>query len=385
MSQIKIAFPAVVYSFLGLFIMSVADNIRGPVFSEILKSFNLTHTEGSYYFAAASFGSFVFGYLAQRPLRRWGAIRTHQIGIFSLFVSQFIMYWSPVFEGMILGGFLLGLSLGFVGVSQTVAIVAAVPGKALQKFLSGLHSMYGLSSLLAPLLVNVLFLKLNSWRGSFFVAGLLALGLLVLSFFLSLPTGPSTSASGSVDQGRPIVIFEKSYFGLILSAYVALEILVSSRIAVFSESAFGYSFKNSNYLVSLFFVFLFAGRLVFAFYQPPFRLKTQSLVSLAGALISLVLGVYVNPFFMSLTGLFMAPFFPLLMTCAAQLFPQHLGEVSSFCVALSGVTVVIVHLLFGILTDHYGIQFAFILGLIFGLLAWLLIWFYEFFNQRAFP
>ena len=50
----KIIWPLILISFASLFVFGISDNIRGPLFPEILKEFNISDSMGSLMFALSS-------------------------------------------------------------------------------------------------------------------------------------------------------------------------------------------------------------------------------------------------------------------------------------------------------------------------------------------
>jgi FHS family glucose/mannose:H+ symporter-like MFS transporter len=55
---------AIFFAFLSLFLLGLADNIRGPLFPEILQFFFVSSSKGSWSFATTSGAAFVGSFIS---------------------------------------------------------------------------------------------------------------------------------------------------------------------------------------------------------------------------------------------------------------------------------------------------------------------------------
>ncbi len=67
----KTIWPLILISYASLFVFGISDNIRGPLFPEILKEFNISDSMGSLMFALGSLSGFVASYFTRTLLRRY--------------------------------------------------------------------------------------------------------------------------------------------------------------------------------------------------------------------------------------------------------------------------------------------------------------------------
>ena len=173
----------IVLAYLSLFALGMSDNIRGPLFPEILKNFAVSDTQGSIYYAISSFCGFLGSFLVRLLLRKWSRVRTLQFAIFLMSVGLIGMGSARDFAWLLVFSGVFGASLGIIGVVQnTLVSVGSSPAKR-QQMLSGLHANYGIASFLAPLVVASVSAWLGSWRFVFWVVALVPIALLVGSFF----------------------------------------------------------------------------------------------------------------------------------------------------------------------------------------------------------
>ena len=166
---------AVVFSFLSLFVLGLADNIRGPLFPEILNGFGLSSSRGALSFATTSTAAFVASFVSGFYLKRWTISSLHKLSMLIMSIGLIVMGVVHSFEMFLIGSFILGLSIGFMGVSQNLLVSENVSGEAQSKALSGLHAMYGFASFFAPLLASTTTLNYQTWRAAFLIVSLICL------------------------------------------------------------------------------------------------------------------------------------------------------------------------------------------------------------------
>lgn len=373
------ALKAVFLAYTSLLLLGMSDNIRGPLFPEILQEFGVNDTTGSLFFSLSSLCGFFGGLLSDRLIHRWGTVKALRIALGMMMVSQVSMAFSSQFIWLVLSVFVFGASMGIMGVIQNVLIVRDVPNESVKnRLLSGLHGMYAAASLLAPLLVNLIAFLLGSqtlWRICLLVTAGFSLAVLGSTFAGPKMEGAHSTGSpppeGRGDTGAQI------FFGMILAAYVLAEMLISSRMALYMRREFSSSLEESSWYTAGFFVCLLMGRVVFMFWTPRVGIKKQLALSLTLAFISTLIGLFVHPLALVLSGFFMGPYYPLMMVAAGKLFADCISRAISWAIAMANLFVVIMHFTVGYLTDLFGLQFAFLLGPFFCLLALGLLLSYE--------
>jgi hypothetical protein len=113
----------------------------------------------------------------------------------------------------------------------------------------------------------------------------------------------------------------------------------------------------------VFFLFLFLGRLAFVFFNFA-KVQTHKLmyISLFGAMLLYGAGLIWSPWLLSVSGLFMAPFFPLVMDYAVRVFRQYSSRVIAFCMAFASLSVVFMHYGLGAMSDRVGLASALWVG-----------------------
>ena len=345
----------IIFAYLSLFYLGLADNIRGPLYPDIVQEFSLSHSEGSWFFALSSMAGLLGSSFIFRRLK----INTYKICFqFSLglmVLSQFLYAMSPTFLFFLISSFVLGFSIGSLGVIQNILVLVASSPERLSRLMSGLHASYGGASLFAPLLVMVCWGLGSNLRMSFWVTGFIGLFLLATSLKI-----PDFLQARQEPQARPPMRFSRSNLLLAasLALYVLAEILTSTRLAHFCRSHLLCNPNETSLRVALFFGGLFLGRLSLALRRLPWSLRRQVSTAFCLTAIFAILGIWGSPWFFGLVGFFMAPCYPLIMSILKEEFPEQIESVTTICIFASGLSVVSMHLGVGLISDQMGIQSA---------------------------
>jgi fucose permease len=356
--------PFVLISYFSLMALGLADNIRGPLFPEMLRVFAVSDALGAWIFALSSLcgigGSLSSGWF----FRRWDRVKALRFSLVLLSISLIGLGASPNFAVLLFFTCGLGFSFGLMGVCQNVLATLGASGHRRRQVLSGLHSMYGLASFMAPLLVAFAVPAFDSWRAPLFLA---ALAPLFVLFYAHHRIPHETheyraSEAAAKSQAKPFRRWGAVWLASALACYVLCEILISSRLALYLRREAGADLSSSSFAVTGFFLFLLAGRFVAAVLHIPVRLKTQAVLSLLCSLALLCWGLTGQMEAFVLCGLSMAVIYPVLVGLLAEEFPHHLNAVMGILLALQSAFVVVMHLSVGWMTDEFGIRAAFLIG-----------------------
>lgn len=355
----------IVLSYLTLFLYGLADNIRGPLLPELIHFFSLSNTQGSLIFALSSGLAFFASYKSGRVMHLMGLNKSLIFAVFLMALGYLVVGLAPSFVVVLVGICFFGLSMGLLGVIQNIMASLGSPVKIRSQIMAGLHSMYGLSSLFAPMLVTWNYKYLESgWRSTFLVVSGLAFITLagsIIALFRSRFQEPVV-APPKEDKESALISW---IAGFVLAAYVVAEILVSSRLALFTREVHGANLEESSNYLSWFFLLLLGGRLLFAVVPLNFSRAKILGVSLVLSVIFCVLGVQSHPWLLAASGLTMSVFYPFAITYITEKFKENAFSAIAKAVTLQGLCVVIMHLGVGYLTDVLGIQKALYFGIIF--------------------
>jgi MFS family permease len=291
------------------------------------------------------------------------------------------MSFSPDFLSLIGFTGMMGSAMGFMGVAQNT-IVSLAPENIRVKAMSGLHSMYGIASFLAPLAVGYGLKNGMDWKHFFLLTGVVPFLLL-----LSSPYWVKKNAvlpPEEILQAKNTSRFSFKIFLVccLLSFYVVAEILVGSRLSLYSIREFGISSSEASRFVTVFFLGLLSGRLFGAFFRWPGTQPQQLVSSLVFSFSFMSLGLYLNPWFFALTGLSMSLFYPVCSSYIAQLYKGQEGVIFSYTIGVQSLLIVLMHVLVGWVSDHFGLKAALHLAFLFLLISGLCLWRIEIENRK---
>ena len=370
---------SLLFSCICMLALGLADNIRGPLFPELINYFGLSNSVGSLSFAFASGAALVGTVLSTFILSKIHLDKLLTYSVLLMGVGLLVIGLAPDFKVFILGTIVFGFALGTTAVAQNLLIAEnAAPDKK-TKALSGLHSLYGFSSLLAPYLAAHsagFFLKLKpewtlltDWRSAYFVtSALCVLMFLGLSSTRATPdfdyTKPEKSNSAKGVNFKAVALMAGFF-----ASYVGAEILVSTRLALYMRTYFGMNLEQSSQYVTYFFIFLLAGRLLFAVKSLKISVRLQMNACLVLSLLFLILGMWAHPFFLALVGFSMAPFYPLAVAYISDITGVYKRKYLTTVMAVQGVFVISMHVGVGYMTDTLGLFSAFGVGIILLLLS----------------
>jgi FHS family glucose/mannose:H+ symporter-like MFS transporter len=361
-------------AYLSLFLYGFVDNARGPVYPDLLRDLSLSDTAGAWFFFTASAAALLNNLVLFKWIERIGPYRTTQVYSLVQAVGLLIVGLSPTYAGTLAGCAVLGTSLGGLGISVNLLVAEGAPPAIRRQALAGLHCMYGVSSLFAPLLVTGLTHLGLDWRRTLGSLLLAPLVVFAASFFgdekLALHDQPLMI---SARPNRRAALL----FATICTLYVVAEIAIGTRLALYARRDWGYSLEEANRLVSGFFLGLFLGRLAFA--VVPFKLSSLKILGWSASLsfLCFALGLALHPGWLALAGLAMSVFYPCLIELVNERHGRNLNGtrdlsagaptndakyITSWCITLQSFGTLALHFSIGELSDRFGLRLALWVG-----------------------
>lgn len=338
-----------------LFVIGLLDNARGPLFPDVLAGLSLSDAEGAWLFAAASAAGGVGSWATRFLLARVRASRALWLGLLVAALGVGLLGRSRSLAELVAGSALFGLSFGGLSLVQGALVQRGAPPALQRQAFSGLHAMYGAASLLAPLLVAAAARAGVDWRGAF---GLLACAPLAL-LALTLPLRDPAPAPPGGDAGAaaPPPGARAAAVSLMTGLYVAAELAISTRL-VLHLRRLEWSADAASLALAAFFACLLAGRAALGLVRVPLSHR-QLLAASAGLSCALAAGgLSVHPALLCVTGLTLAPFFPVASALVADEFPGNFERVMSTLMATVCVVVMLAHKAVGVLSDLVGLHLA---------------------------
>ena len=187
---------------LKLLFLGWLDNSRSPFFPDIIQSLQLTAIQGSLFFAVTSLVSFGTGFFNDRLLKRVTSLQMLQVSSVVMGLGFFLIAQSSGVLTLLLAAALFGLGYGSLTFVQNVIVQEWAPAAMRRRIFIGLHSMYGLAALLAPLSGSAFITFGWSWRKAFMLLGLLPvlLGYLSQKIFRNPPRSSMRRGGSRFDK-----------------------------------------------------------------------------------------------------------------------------------------------------------------------------------------
>lgn len=354
---------AILIAYLCMVLFGFADNVRGPLYPELITYFGLTNSYGAWFFAAASVASVGGALYARRAIETRGYRWSFLAFLGAIAVGLAGVALAPIFLGVLAAAVALGIGFGGLGVAQNAIVSSASSEQKILRFQAGLHALYGLSSFLAPLFAAFVFSFLPHWRLPFGILAVVTVGLWVSVYrggeLVRHPSAhdPAPREPNARREHLPEILF----WAFTLSLYVAVEILVTTRLVQYLRETQLFDFTRASVGLSVFFLSLFVSRALFVFLPVEGSLLARMLACLSATGLLLVLGLakftsaWGGAWLLSFAGFTMGPFYPMTMTWLSRRFKADLELTVAACLAASGLMVLSMHASVGFLTDKFGI------------------------------
>lgn len=347
-----------------LFLYGLIDNSRGPVFPELLKDFSVGDGVGSLFFSVASASALVANLTGPWWLKRWG--ETKALRAFALLqtAALALLAASRDYAVLLVGSTLFGLGMGGLGLLVNVLTAIASPAEHRRRLMSGLHCMYGISSLLAPFMVTALYEAGSGWRAVFALLALGPLFVVVASFGAKDPSpAPVATTAALADEGEGALPLRRlTWYCAVISIYVIVEILIGTRLVLHARRDLGYGVEDANRLLSAFFLAMFAGRFFFAVVRVPFSHVALQFAAILSTSASIIAGLLAHPGFLALSGLTMSFYYPVTMARLSDELGTRTGTAMSWVLTVQSVGLLAMHAGIGALTDAVGLGRALWVG-----------------------
>jgi len=361
-------------SFFSLFVLGLADNVRGPIFPDLLFEFQLNDIQGSLFFFFTSSLALLVNLSARFWLPRWGAFRSLQISQILTLTGLLIMGTTTTYTKVLFGCAIFGIGVGGLGITQNVLVGQASSPEYRPRAYAALHCMYGAASLLAPILVSgVLAFKFLSRQTFVLLAA--ATACVFLFSLRGTMVDLNHLVSGAGSWSTPL---KNRRAGILLVSAVALavagEILVSSRLVHWLRRDLQLSAQDANVWLAGFFGLMLLARAYYVV-KPPRHSSFQAMLLSSGlSLLIFVASLLFDPRILALSGLTLAPFFPSAMSYIYERFHGTHERIVSWALTASSIGIMFMHALTGWLTDQTSLRFAMCAGPVYLGISLVFLW-----------
>lgn len=348
----------VIIAYLSLFSLGLVDNLRGPFFPDVMNDLQLNSTKGSLFFAITSLFAIVGSLSGPRILQRTSSLILLMIASGLMAFGFIVTSQAQDLYGLLVASAVFGMAFGALNLSQNTLVFEGSKPETRRRLMSGLHSMYGLAALSAPLVASGFRYFGFDWRTTFFAVGFVPLSISLLAFFAQPPREKQRHENSAVRMTKEQ--WKKCWvFALVTSGYLWGEISVSTRYVQWLRTEEGLDPYWANHYLTGFFVCLLCGRLFFSFVD--LRRYNNETILLCSSLIGGLLmgaGLLFDPRLVILSGLAMAPFFPVSMDQLTRLFGSASHQALGFVIGFGSLSIVTMHVTLGFLSDTLGLRLA---------------------------
>lgn len=357
--------------FASLFAAAFIDNARGPVLPVLCEQLNIPYETAGLFLmignVAAVLVTFTLGRLLPRIGDRKAAIITSWLAVIPGVLAPLVSDRAS----LLFLGLLLGASVSLVGSLSSILTVRGSPEASRGRFVSMQQVMYGIGSLIAPLLFSALTRVEQPWWWLFSGSSAVTL-ILGLTYFKILPREEikpepeDRDGKNTVWDGAAIVMM------LVFAFYVAGEVLASMWMSTLMVGQQNFKPEDAaQYQMGFFMIMGLTRFLCFLLVRP--RYETQVLLGCLFLGVSFaILGQQGHSWALPLVGV-VGPFFPLTMARISVQFPQTWKQMMIYVYVCIQSMLALMHVSVGRVADSLGIDKAFLLAPTFLFLSMLLL------------
>lgn len=351
--------------FLNFLLYGGVTTIVGATLPVVIRHFGWGYLAAGGVIAAGAVGYFATTFLAGMLVGRIGpgTLMTAGLGLQAAGLAAFGTASPVVFNMVAL--ILLGLGQGTTEVGTNYAVVQMEPAGTSRK-MNLIHSAFTVGAIAAPLATGVLAGLTDRWRLTYVALAVLSLGMAGAlgatrhGFSMDSMTEQAAWAGLRRLVRQPLLWL----LAAVILLYVGVEMGVSAWIAEYHVRRFGMAPERSAFMVSVFWLGIFVGRLLTSWLYHGNRpaLLLAGFAGLAAA--GLGGGLLANRWGWSaglywVTGLGLSAIYPLVMAVTGAAFPRQQGIAIGVVTTGGGMGACLFPFLMATLADRMGIQAGF--------------------------
>lgn len=332
-----------------MFCSAFLDNTRGPILPLITESLKLNYGSSSWFLGAGNIAGVIANFLLIPFIKfhkeKNTAITVCLIALIAV-LSSFVV--SSFFTLMILST-LLGITIASLGAVANIILLNSTSTEKRSRYMSALHMVYGLGSVIAPASAGFLIHNNFNWKQVLLVA--IFPILLVLYFNYKYLINP---ISHKEPDTRSTPLTPLNWIAIwAFAIYVAAEVMASNWMVVYLSPKIGVA-EATKYLSGFFAVMGLTRFLCVLFIKPKYEKVVINLCLLL-FIFFFTLGHLGFLLGFSLCGV-LGPYFPVFISRLSHYSPKSTNKITLIGLALSQGLLVSSHKTMGLLTDNLGIS-----------------------------
>lgn len=359
--KVKNNYLVIAFLFAIMILSAIGDNLRGVFIPSFKADFLVKDTHMGIMLSIGSIGYVIFAYSGGIICETLGHKKVLSMGVALMFISLFIMYFSPSFIVLIIGMFLINAGWAFIGVSiNTVIPIIAVSFQAI--IMNLVHFSYGLGATITQRVAGLLLSKGIGWRTIYLSVSILFLIVFIAFIPIKIPFIEKSKEDKKIDYK---CVFKNKliyYYMISLGLYVAAEIGTGNWFVNYMKDTYAYSENQATYFTTLFFGTYALGRFLGGFIVEKLGTVKTVLISSVLAFLLYISGLVIGQNGLALvgiSGLFFSIIFPTLILSANEVFKKNTTYVIGILTTASSATSMIINFIIGWLNDLMGVHMAY--------------------------
>lgn len=337
------------------------DNMRGAILPLIKREYDITHSLSSWMLISSHIAAVVLTALLI-PLFKRVSDRTIVVGVSIMAVICCVWpHYFRVYEDVLTWSLLLGGTMATMGALCNILMVHGTPAPKLARSMSGMHAMYGIGSMCAPLFYYSVGITGN-WQVLLFgpLVGCAVLIPIALRLERQVSQAPMAEPIAATPS-KPLTP-KTSRLAWLTPAIFVLYVIGEVTISMWMTTYFTEHLPDQSSLGPLymggFFACLASTRILASFIATPARETPLLYASLGASTLFFVLGLSGHLWGFVLAGV-LGPFYPIMMARTNQRYAHIARRITVIIMVTVQVALAINHRSIGAVSDHAGIAVAY--------------------------
>lgn len=382
MIRSKLSFALVSSGYAILLVAAYLDNLRGPLLPVLGRDLKLSFEQSGWFLTVGQVAGIIENIaliaISSKVSERHLATGASLLGLVAALLSPMI----TGFPRLIFFATILGCSLAAMSTVCNLLVVQGATPLLRSRLLAGLHTMYGIGSFAAGLIVSRTLSAGISWH--WLLLALAPLHLLMSGFFAwRLPQTPNSPDSLEAQQNQKKALDYSQILVIAIFIFcVSGETTTSMWLSQFLVSARQLNPVDAAQRVSGFFAVMTVSRTLCWMFIKPEHESRVLILALIGSIISFLYGFFINNWAFALVGL-IGPFFPIFLARVSREF-NATWKTLTIAIFLGNQTALsLMNLGIGWVADRAGIESAFAIAPLLLVISLALLLF--FFSSRKPP
>jgi len=337
------------------------DNVRGVLLPLLANNLDLSWGMTSWFLVTGHVAAVAASLITIKVLGRTSHNAVAMIGCALGLIVAVVAHFVTGLVSLVALALLMGAAMTTLGTMANLLTLHGTPPAFGGRVLSGMHMMYGIGSMCAPLLASGLLRQGLSWH--WLIAG--AAPTLIAATALLASRGKREAAV--VERSLETPMRFRAGHALVLGvfcAYVVGEVLTAMWLSTWLVTVRNFATDETGPYVAAFFAVMGVTRFLSFLFASERHEKFILRSALLLPLPCFVVGYLVTPWAFALAGV-VGPFFPLFMARVSRSFGDEWQKLTILAILCMQAILGVAHLVLGNLFDWIGANLAYMLPPVF--------------------